>query len=67
MKGHNNLTARIALHIEKPDIEVAVWGQNLANVKFYDAPFVGLYEAAGIATASLNPPRTFGGTVTFNF
>lgn len=67
VKGHSNLNARITYNLEQPDIEIAVWGQNLTQVKYYDAPFTGLYQSVGIATSSVNAPRTYGVSATYRF
>ena len=50
-----------------PDVEIAVWGRNLTNEKYFDSPFTGIYGAAGLATATVGPPRTYGVTAQFNF
>lgn len=67
VRGHGNLNARIAYNMESPNIELAVWGQNLTQVKYYDAPFTGLYQLVGIATSSISAPRRYGVTATYKF
>ena len=67
VKGHSNMNARITYNLAHPDIELAVWGQNLTQVKYYDSPFTGLYQLVGIATSSINAPRTYGVTATYKF
>ncbi|WP_068072231.1 TonB-dependent receptor [Novosphingobium lentum] len=67
VKGHDNMNARLTYNLAHPDIELAVWGQNLTQVKYYDAPFTGLYQLVGIATSSISAPRTYGVTATYRF
>lgn len=61
------LNGRISMRFADPDVEIAVWGRNLTNEKYFDSPFTGIYGAAGLATATVGPPRTYGVTAQFNF
>jgi iron complex outermembrane receptor protein len=65
--GYGLLNARIAWNIEKPDIQVAVFGRNLTGKDFY-AYQLDLVNA-GLGYIFYNPgtPRQYGIEATFRF
>jgi iron complex outermembrane recepter protein len=58
--------ARIALNIAKPDLEVALWGRNLADKHYFTQQFDS-YTGLGTAVDFQGDPRTYGVTVKYRF
>ena len=60
------LNGRIALNLDNPDMEVAIWGRNLTNEQYYIQQFDS-YAGLGTAENFQGDPRTYGATVTYRF
>lgn len=66
IKGYGLLNGRIALNLANPNIEIAIWGRNLANHAWFTNVFPS-YSGLGAVLQFQGAPRTFGGTVAFKF
>ena len=66
IKGYGLLNGRIALNLANPNIEIAIWGRNLANHAWFTNVFNN-YTGLGATLQFQGAPRTFGGTVAFKF
>jgi iron complex outermembrane receptor protein len=60
------LNGRIALNLDKPDLELAIFGRNLTNTQYYTNQFDG-YASLGVAQDFQGAPRTFGVTAMYRF
>jgi iron complex outermembrane recepter protein len=60
------LNGRIALHLDNPDLELALWGRNLANEQYYIQQFDS-YAGLGSAEDFQGDPRTFGISAKYRF
>jgi iron complex outermembrane receptor protein len=60
------LNGRIALNLDQPNVELALYGRNLTNKEYYTNQFDS-YASLGVAENFQGNPRTFGGTVTYHF
>jgi iron complex outermembrane receptor protein len=60
------LNARIALNLDHPNVEVALWGRNLTNTEYYQNQ-LDIYASLGLAEDFQGDPRTFGVTFTYRF
>jgi iron complex outermembrane receptor protein len=60
------LNGRIALNLDKPDLELAIFGRNLTNTQYYTNQFDG-YASLGVSEDFQGAPRTFGVTATYRF
>jgi iron complex outermembrane receptor protein len=58
--------ARLAFNLDKPDLELALYGRNLANKEYYIQQFDS-YASLGVAENFQGDPRTYGATVTYKF
>jgi iron complex outermembrane receptor protein len=66
LPSYGLLNGRIALNLDNPNVEVALWGRNLTNKEYYQQQF-DIYAALGIAENFQGDPRTFGVTFTYRF
>ncbi len=66
IKAYGLLNGRIALNLENPNIEIAIWGRNLANKAWFTNVF-NSYTGLGAVMQFQGAPRTFGATVAFKF
>jgi iron complex outermembrane recepter protein len=66
IKGYGLLNGRIAFTVDKSNIEIAVWGRNLANQPWFTNVF-NSYTGLGATVQFQGAPRTFGTTATFKF
>jgi iron complex outermembrane recepter protein len=66
VKGYGLLNGRIALQLSNPNVEIAVWGRNLADQPYFTNVF-NSYTGLGATVQFQGSPRTFGGTVAFKF
>jgi iron complex outermembrane receptor protein len=64
--GYGLLSARVSFTLNQPDVELAIWGRNLANKQFNLYEF-NLYESLGVAMNYPGDPRTFGATINYRF
>ncbi len=60
------LNGRIALHLDNPDLELALWGRNLTNEQYYIQQFDS-YAGLGTAENFQGDPRTFGISAKYRF
>jgi iron complex outermembrane recepter protein len=60
------LNGRIALHLDNPDLELALWGRNLTNEQYYIQQFDS-YAGLGSAEDFQGDPRTFGISAKYRF
>jgi iron complex outermembrane receptor protein len=54
------------LNLDKPDLELAIFGRNLTNTQYYTNQFDG-YASLGVAQDFQGAPRTFGVTAMYRF
>lgn len=66
IKSYGLLNGRIALNLENPNIEIAIWGRNLANKAWFTNVFQN-YSGLGAVLQFQGTPRTFGATVAYKF
>jgi iron complex outermembrane receptor protein len=66
LPAYGLLNARIALNLDHPNLEVAMWGRNLGNREYYTQQFDS-YAGLGTAEDFQGNPRTFGVTFTYRF
>lgn len=66
IKGYGLLNGRIALQLENPDFELAIWGRNLTDQPWFTNVF-NSYTGLGSTVQFQGAPRTFGMTGTFRF
>jgi outer membrane receptor protein involved in Fe transport len=64
--GYGLLDARMALHIDRANLEVAAWGNNLAGRRYINNA-TDLSGVLGLIEANLGPPRTYGIEFTKRF
>ena len=64
--GYGILNARASYTLENPEIEIAVWAQNLAE-KQYSSYILDFYNAAGVVVAYPGPDRRYGVSATLSF
>ena len=60
------LDGRLALNLDNPNVEIALWGKNLTNEEYYQQQF-DIYQGLGLAEDFQGDPRTFGVTFTYRF
>ncbi|MBK8631721.1 MAG: TonB-dependent receptor [Sphingomonadales bacterium] len=66
VKGYGLLNGRIALKIESPDLELALWGRNLTNKAWFTNVFNN-YTGLGATVQYQGAPRTYGASATIKF
>lgn len=64
--GYGLLNGRIALRLDDPALEIAIWARNLGNRRYLNM-LSNFYSAFGPVIGYPGAPRTFGGTMTFNW
>jgi iron complex outermembrane recepter protein len=64
--GYGIYNARIAMMLDKPHMDIAVWGRNLTNKEYYIQQFDS-YDGLGTSENFQGDPRTFGITATYHF
>jgi iron complex outermembrane receptor protein len=52
--------------LDRPDVEVALYGRNLTNTQYYTNQFDS-YASLGVAEDFQGAPRTFGVTLAYHF
>lgn len=62
--GHGLLNAKATLALSERNVEVSVWGRNLANEEYITATFSGLYGYLGVSAGTVGAPRTYGVSVS---
>jgi iron complex outermembrane receptor protein len=65
--GYGLFNGRIAYQLENPNVEVAVYGRNIANKKYIVRRFPDLYRTLGISAEYAGYPGTYGMEVTVKF
>jgi iron complex outermembrane receptor protein len=60
------LNARVALDLDGPNVELAIWGRNLADTHYFGQQFDS-YTGLGTAVDYQGDPRTIGGTITYRW
>lgn len=66
--GYGLLNARIAFQLDGPDVELAVYGKNIAGREYLTRSFADLYSAGlGFATDFIGEPTTYGVSLTKRF
>jgi iron complex outermembrane recepter protein len=66
IKGYGLLNGRIAFKLSEPNLELAIWGRNLANQPWFTNVFNN-YTGLGATLQFQGAPRTFGASATFKF
>jgi iron complex outermembrane recepter protein len=66
IKAYGLLNGRISFNLENPNIELAIWGRNLANQAWFTNVFNN-YTGLGATLQFQGAPRTFGATASFKF
>jgi iron complex outermembrane recepter protein len=64
--GYGLVNARVALTLDQPNVEIAVWGRNLGNKEYYVQQFDS-YAGLGTSENFQGDPRTYGVTFTYHF
>jgi iron complex outermembrane receptor protein len=65
-KSYGLVNARVALTLNHPNLEIALWGRNLAN-KEYNLYHFSFYTLLGVSMDYPADPRTFGMTFNYRF
>jgi iron complex outermembrane receptor protein len=60
------VNARISFNLDQPNLELALWGRNLAD-KQYNLYHFSFYTQFGVAMNYQGDPRTYGATLTYKF
>lgn len=66
IKAYGLLNGRIAFNLRSPNVELAIWGRNLANTPWFTNVFQN-YTGLGAVVQFPGAPRTFGASVTHRF
>ena len=66
IKAYGLLNARIALQLDSPDLELALWGRNLTDQPWFTNVF-NSYTGLGATVQFQGAPRTYGVSATFRF
>ncbi|MAT52765.1 MAG: hypothetical protein CMK32_16435 [Porticoccaceae bacterium] len=64
--GYGLLNARLALQLNSPDVEIALWGRNLTDEEYNTNVFES-WTALGFLLHNQGNPRTYGASVTYRF
>jgi iron complex outermembrane recepter protein len=64
--GYGLWNARMALHFDRANLEIAAWGNNLAGKRYINQA-TDLSAVIGLIEANLGPPRTYGIEFTKRF
>jgi iron complex outermembrane receptor protein len=65
--GYGLLNGKITLVLDKPGLELSVWGRNLTDKKYITRTFADLYTSLGVAVQYDGAPRTYGVTLKYKF
>lgn len=60
------LNGQIAYHFNNPDVELAIYGQNIANKKYFTR-YLAVENSLGITAYSPGTPRMYGMRLTYKF
>ncbi len=66
IKAYGLLNAQLAYRLENPKIEIAVYGQNITDKKYYNR-FLAIENSLGITSYSPGMPRQYGVRLTYKF
>jgi iron complex outermembrane receptor protein len=66
LPAYGLLNARLALNLDRPDLELALYGRNLTNAQYYTNQFDS-YASLAVSEDFQGLPRTFGVTATYRF
>ncbi|MEY4270149.1 MAG: hypothetical protein RLZZ58_1365, partial [Pseudomonadota bacterium] len=66
VQGYGLLNGRIAIDLESPNIELAIWGRNLLDQPWFTNVFNN-YTGLGATVQYQGAPRTYGASVTVKF
>jgi iron complex outermembrane recepter protein len=64
--SYSLVNARLALNLDSPNLEIAIWGRNLADKHYFTQQFDS-YAALGYSMNFKGDPRTYGLQATWNF
>jgi iron complex outermembrane receptor protein len=64
--GYGLLSARAALTLKNPDLEIAFWGRNLTATQYFQAEY-DLWTALGVVERYQGNPRTYGINLTYRW
>jgi iron complex outermembrane recepter protein len=64
--GYGLVNARVALTLDHPNMDIAIWGRNLGNKQYYIQQFDS-YDGLGTSENFQGDPRTYGVTATYRF
>lgn len=68
IKGYGLLNARIALQLDQPDVELALFAKNLTDEEYATRVFSDVYSVGlGFASEFIGEPRTYGVALTYRF
>ncbi len=67
VSGYGLFNGRIAYQLEDRNIEIAVYGRNIANKKYIVRRFPDLYRSLGISSEYAGYPGTYGVEVSYKF
>ncbi len=65
IRGYGLLNGRVAINVDQPNIEIALWGRNLLDKAWFVNHFGGY--SFGTVQQFQGAPRTFGATATYRF
>ena len=66
IKGYGLLNGRIAMQLDNPNLELALWGRNLTDQPWFTNVF-NSYTGLGATVQFQGAPRTYGASATFRF
>ena len=66
IEGYGLLNARVALTLNDPNIELALWGRNLTDEEYGTNVFES-WNALGFVLQNQGNPRTYGASLTYRF
>lgn len=61
------LYGSVSYHLNEPNVDITLWGRNLADKKYLKRTYGDLYADLGFASAWVGEPRSFGLKVTYHF
>jgi iron complex outermembrane receptor protein len=65
--GYGLFSGRVAYQLPNPNVEIAVYGRNIANKKYIVRRFPDLYRTLGISEEYAGYPGTYGVELTVKF
>jgi len=66
ISGYGILNGRVTVNLDNPNVEIAVWAQNLANKHYYRGMY-NAYVALGETIYSPGTPRLYGATISYRW